>query len=419
MFLQKFSFYPLLFCLLAQMDLSAMDSPQDTIYRIYRDTFCGNQTVLINNNFYGSGNPTGTEFLPGAAVNGSDSLIQVDLVFRQPVEVNFTGTLCTGDTVVVNGTRYHANFFLGEEIVDNGSVNGCDSIIHVNLTFLPSLSITYAPTLCEGELAIINGHIYNALYPNGTEVMSSGSGCDSTIYVQLNYIALPYREVYDTLCPDGFLLINGTRYDRDNNYGLEMLPGASVQGCDSLVYIQLSFREIWTYLGADITVVKGDTICLVPTFGFMPVSLAWTPDVPCTSPDCDSVCLRVLSPLHYTVLATDENGCVASDDININISLKNHVFAPNIFSPDAAYPNNYFYLSPDGSVTGIRRMFIADRWGEVVFERRNMLPDTPTDGWDGEWQGKKVQSGTYMYWAEFERFDGSTFTQSGDTTVIR
>jgi len=394
--------------------------PPDTSFFNYRDTFCSNQTLLIGNQFFDATNPDGTVVLPGAAADGGDSVIFVNLVFRQPAEITLNQSVCEGDTVWVNGTAYHSNFYLGEETIENGAANGCDSVIHINLTFYPTI-LDYQATICEGDTIFINNHPYHALHLEGVEIVKNGgtAGCDSIIRVQLQALTPPFSIISDTLCQDGFLVVNGRRYDRENRSGLEILPGASSTGCDSLVYISLSFREIWVYAGEDADIVKGDNVCIELQFSFAPQTLEWSPAVPCFDPDCSIICVEPLDNITYRITATDTSGCVATDDISIFVSNDNRVYAPNVFNPDASEPNNHFFLSADNGVVLIRRLLIADRWGEILFDQENLAPDEPAQGWDGTWRGKVAQVGVYVFWAELERIDGTRFEKGGSFSLIR
>lgn len=168
-------------------------SPLDTIpgHFFYRDTFCSNQIILFNGQFYGPDMPSGVDTLPGAAAGGGDSIIHVELTFFSAQMALLDGSICKGDTIWVNNVAYHANHYLGEEIIEDGAQNGCDSIVHIDL-----------------------------------EVIAGGEGILS-----------------DSLCPGDFVMINGTRYDRNNPNGMEILSGASYNGCDSVLKIELLFRE--------------------------------------------------------------------------------------------------------------------------------------------------------------------------------
>lgn len=384
----------------------------------YRDTFCNNQTVLVETQFFNANNPTGTVTLPGAAVGGLDSVIHVELTFLPVMHAYLTQTLCEGDTLWVNGEAYHAGFFVGEEFIESGSVNGCDSIIYVNLTFRP-VFYNFDQPICEGDSIQINGKWYDAFNRTGVEVVPNGL-CDSIILVNLQPLPISFSVIKDTLCPGETRVINGNVYSRDNRVGFEVLPNAAQTGCDSLIEVYFFFHELWLYIGEDTEIVKGDTICIQAQFGLMPKSLAWSPAPPCDDPLCLPPCIRPLQSVFYSLTAVDDStGCVLTDDISIRVSNKNRVYAPNVFNPDSDWPNNRFFLSGDRGVQNIRRLFIADRWGELLFDAGNLVPGRPDSGWDGVYRGQTMPPGIYIFWAEIERIDGTTFIESGSFALVR
>ncbi len=383
----------------------------------YRDTFCDNQTILVVNQFFNRNNPTGTVTLPGAAVGGIDSVIHVELTFFSTMEATLDQTICEGDTVWVNGTAYHAGFYLGEEFIEGGSANGCDSLIYVNLKFR-KVVYDFQQEICEGDSILINGHLYTAFNREGTEVIPNGA-CDSIIQVKLIPLAIPFSVYKDTLCPDGSVVVNGKTYDKQNRVGFELLPNAGSNGCDSLIQVNISFRELWVYVGEDTEIIKGDEICIEEQYGLNPISLSWSPKPPCSDSTCLTQCIVPLQSVSFTLTAVDSTGCVLRDDINIRVSNKNRVYAPTVFNPDSRFPNNRFFLGADNGVRLIRRMFIADRWGELLYEVKDTLPDYPDNGWDGMFRGQVMHPGAYIFWAELERIDGTTFVESGSFSLVR
>ncbi len=338
-----------------------------TVHYYLRDTFCANQSLFVVNQIFDKFNPSGTVRLIAAAVDGSDSLIHVELVYREPSVVLLEQDLCAGDTLWVNNQPYYAGFYLGEETMEGGAANGCDSIITV----------------------------------------------------RLNIVQPPVRTLNDTLCPGDFQMVNGQRYDRDHPAGLEILAAAAQNGCDSLVMIDLTFKDLQISLGADRAIISGDTICLQPTLNFTPESLSWLPALDCTDPDCSSNCIQPITGTTYQVMATDSSGCLLSDDLRITVSNQNRVYAPNVFQPEATEPNNRFFISTDAGVQVLRRLFITDRWGEILFDRQDVPPNQADAGWDGTWRGKPVSPGAYLFWTELERLDGSRFKLAGTVTVLR
>lgn len=383
----------------------------------YRDTFCDNQTVLVVSQFFDAAHPSGTVTIPGGATGGLDSVIHVDLTFQAVMETTLNQTLCEGDTLWVNGRAYHAGFFIGEEFIEGGSVNGCDSLIHVNLKFR-KVMYDFQQSICEGDSILINGHVYTAFHREGTEVIPNGV-CDSILQVKLTALPIPFHVLNDTLCPGGSVTINGKVYDEFNRVGYELLSHAGSNGCDSLVQVNITFRELWLYLGEDTEIIKGDEICIEEQYGMNPVSLVWSPTPPCPDSSCQTQCIVPLQNQFFSLTATDSTGCVLKADIHIRVSNKNRVYAPTVFNPDARFPNNRYYLGADHGVRIVRHMFIADRWGELLFDVKDIYPNYPDNGWDGTYRGQIMHPGTYMFWAELERIDGTTFIETGSFSLIR
>jgi gliding motility-associated-like protein len=208
-------------------------------------TLCPGDTLLLNGNTYDAVNPTGTETLPGGAVNGCDSVIVIDLAFF-PADTNFiVQTLCTGDALTVNGTVYDEGNPSGFEVVPNATVNGCDSLISVNLTFENAVVNDIVDTLCPGESLTVNGTLYDADNPSGADTLLNGavSGCDSIINVMLDFFPADTNFIVQTLCTGSSLTVNGTVYDEGNPSGFEVIPDGTVNGCDSLISIDLSFED--------------------------------------------------------------------------------------------------------------------------------------------------------------------------------
>lgn len=106
-----------------------------------------------------------------------------------PINENVNQTICFNDSVVVNGTAYNAAMPSGMEIIQvpRGSIM-CDSVIGINLNVLPEINSSVLTTICSNESVVVNGTTYDALNPTGTEVFTAANGCDSTVTINLNVI---------------------------------------------------------------------------------------------------------------------------------------------------------------------------------------------------------------------------------------
>ena len=209
----------------------------DTTTTDYYQTLCTGEMLTINGTIYDQNNPTGTETL--TSVSGCDSIVNIHLTFNNTIHTDYNQTLCNGQDLMVNGTIYNQNNPSGTETLTTAS--GCDSIVNINLSFLPPISTNITQTLCYEKSITINGTIYNQSNPSGTEILTAASGCDSTININLNFLAPIYSIFNQTLCPGEEYILNGTTYNQSNPAGAETLT--TLAGCDSIVNINLTFLE--------------------------------------------------------------------------------------------------------------------------------------------------------------------------------
>ena len=66
-------------------------------------------------------------------------------------------------------------------------------------------------------------------------------------------------------------------------------------------------------------------------------------------------------------------------------------------------------------------MQVYNRWGELMYERKDFLPvfGDLGEGWDGRFRGDYVNPGVYIYVAEVTFLDGRVLLYRGDVTVVR
>ncbi len=123
--------------------------------------------------------------------------------------------------------------------------------------------------------------------------------------------------------------------------------------------------------------------------------------------------------LNIRLVVEDTRGCRATDGFFLRIVL-GEVFAPNAFSPNGDGSNERFTLySDNGSGEIIEHFRIFDRWGNLLFERREMSLSDETQGWDGSSRGKPAPPGVYTYAAVVRFGNGARKLYAGDVTLIR
>ena len=62
---------------------------------------------------------------------------------------------------------------------------------------------------------------------------------------------------------------------------------------------------------------------------------------------------------------------------------------------------------------------VFTRWGELVYQTQNFLPNDQEFGWDGTNNSQKLDTGVYIWMAEIHFIDGEKIVYSGDVALIR
>lgn len=120
---------------------------------------------------------------------------------------------------------------------------------------------------------------------------------------------------------------------------------------------------------------------------------------------------------NYSVEVINQNGCTARDQVHIAV-FNHHIYVPNVILPGSSTDGNFTVFAGDG-VTEIRLMRIFDRWGELLFEREAFPPNAPERGWDGDFRGKPLDPGVYVWYVEVVFQDGRVVPLKGDVSIIR
>jgi len=96
------------------------------------------------------------------------------------------------------------------------------------------------------------------------------------------------------------------------------------------------------------------------------------------------------------------------------------VYIPNIFSPNNDGSNDILFVSGGADIESIRSFSIFNRWGELVFEQIDLLPNMPSAGWDGTTRnGQLLNPAVFVYMIEIRFTDGETEVFSGDVVLMR
>jgi gliding motility-associated-like protein len=169
--------------------------------------------------------------------------------------------------------------------------------------------------------------------------------------------------------------------------------------------------------GPDIELVSGTAANLTLTTTGNIVRYSWTParDLSCTT--CPNPVANPTIPVQYVVsVATDKN-CTATDSLNIIISCGKTYYIPTGFTPNGDGLNDYFYVLGGGG--NVRQLQVYNRWGDLVFERKNVPVNDRSSGWEGRIKGNQAPAATYIYTAVVECIDGTVYEYKGSVMLMR
>ncbi len=172
-------------------------------------------------------------------------------------------------------------------------------------------------------------------------------------------------------------------------------------------------------LGNDTTILVGSDIYFKPQLSSDVSSISWTPSSYLSCTACHTPTTSPKEDMKYIAVVQNSFGCTATDTINIKLKCTDAgVFIPNSFTPNKDGVNDIFYPRGKGIRT-ISYFRIYDRWGELLFERRNFNINDKNMGWDGTYLGKDLPTDVFVYSAEMVCDGGESFTLKGTIMIIR
>jgi len=178
--------------------------------------------------------------------NATLMIVDINLSFGPPSSENIDGNYCEGSgfSVLVNNIRYDEFNPSGQEILVNQY--GCDSTVFVDLEFGQISSLEINESYCQGDgsFVTVNNIRYDERNPTGQEVLINQFGCDSIINVNLEFYSNSIFDLRDTLCEQSGFRVNvgNGLYDESNPTGQEILVNSN--NCDSTINISLLFHPI-------------------------------------------------------------------------------------------------------------------------------------------------------------------------------
>lgn len=168
-----------------------------------------------------------------------------------------------------------------------------------------------------------------------------------------------------------------------------------------------------------LTTPVGIPVTLPFTYSPNVTTYVWSPGSYLDCTDCANPVANPTFNTTYIVRVTDVNNCVSTDTILVKpICTNESYFIPNTFSPNNDGVNDVFYPRGVG-LYNIQSMRIFNRWGQLIFERKDFPANSTSNGWDGTTNGRPAPADVYVYIIEVVCNNAQVIALHGDVTLIR
>jgi gliding motility-associated-like protein len=163
-------------------------------------------------------------------------------------------------------------------------------------------------------------------------------------------------------------------------------------------------------LSNDVTIQQGESTTLTATTAAN-LTYLWTPSTALSCTDCTVTEANPEESITYTFTVTDPaTNCSAADSVVVTVIRTFDVWVPNAFSPNKDGVNDIFFVRGNNVKDFALKIF--DRWGTLMFETSNL-----NDGWNGEYQGRIVNTGIFVYTLDYTLKEGTQGTLKGNISV--
>ncbi|SFT47391.1 Por secretion system C-terminal sorting domain-containing protein [Lishizhenia tianjinensis] len=197
-------------------------------------TACDSYT-WIDGVTYTASNNTATHTIPNAL--GCDSVVTLDLTINNSDAVTQTVSNCGIYTWAENGQSY---FQSGQYTHTLTNINGCDSVITLDLTINLDYTIADNVNACDSYTWPVNGMTYTASGTH-TENFTSVGGCDSTRILNLTVNSSTSSTQTEVACATYTWAADGMTYTTSGQYTATL---QTVAGCDSVVTLDLTIDNV-------------------------------------------------------------------------------------------------------------------------------------------------------------------------------
>jgi len=404
---------------------------QNTLSSTTSTSVCPSELPYIWNNVVISS--AGTESVTLTSIGGCDSIATLELTINPTYNTDEIVTICENETPFSwNGLTISSTT---TQTLTLQTLSGCDSVVTLNLTVLPSTYVQLDSTICSNSLPITwDNLIFNAAGSQSISITDI-NGCDSIINYTLTVNSLPQVVSFDggnqycegDIIVDLIAQVNGSgpyslsyTYNGSNisitsssgQFNLGNLPGSytinsiSDLNCQNDINNQTENIEVFSIPPSPFA--SSDTLYCI---NIQPDSMSVSGNQNATFNWYNEPNLATIigQGSHYspgTIQGTtayyvvqEVNGCLSLPDTVLITYQACDVIIPTAFTPDNDNVNDSW------SLTGIDLLYprnlvtIYNRWGNIIFQsdpgKYEISP------WNGTYNNEQMPVGSYYFIIEF------------------
>lgn len=309
----------------------------------------------------------------------------------------------------------------------------------VTYTWLPPTNGTLSCTNCFNPIA--TPAVTTTYYAKAANALGCGT-IDSVVVIVVQPATLNVSPLDDSVCLGQSIQLNATGesvYTWSPAAGLNnpaignpiATPDTTtiyqVTGSDSLFCFkntQSVTVNVFNYptisLGPNTVTIPIGTSYQISGIGSADIdSINWSPTIGLSCANCLSPIASPVTTTTYVLKVENNGGCITTDSIRIIVTCDGkNLFVPNTFSPNGDGMNDWFYVQGKGLST-IQSMQVFNRWGQLVFEKKDFAPNIDTEGWDGNFNGRKAPVDVYIYTIQVICENSQVVAYHGNVALIR
>ncbi len=198
-------------------------------------SICQGDSILLGGNYQTN---AGSYVDTLSTQNGCDSILTTILSITPPPIHSVNISICQGDSIFLQGS-YQTS--AGNYVDTLSNQNGCDSVLNITLTIIPSSTNAINTSICQGDSILLGGN-YQTTAGSYIDTLSTQNGCDSILTTNLTVNPTQTNYLSSKICGGDSILLAGSYQDSAGTY-IDTIPNGATNGCDLVVETTLILDE--------------------------------------------------------------------------------------------------------------------------------------------------------------------------------